>query len=561
MPDDRETVRERSDLVALVSERVALKKSGQTFRGLCPFHSEDTPSFYVYPDSQTFHCFGCQKHGDVFTWIMETENLDFRSALELLAQRAGVKISTGSSKNKGSAQKELRAEVMETALTWFRNRLYDSDEAQQYCRNRGIDEETIDQWELGYAPDEYEALTTFLQRSGKLLATAAECSLLTGDETRGYNDFFRGRLMFPIRDAQGRLIAFGGRAITGADPKYLNSRDTPDFHKSSTLFGLHLAKEDLKKSGRIVLCEGYLDVIACHRAGIRTACAPLGTAFGPQHATLVKRWASEAVVLFDPDASGRKAALQAARLLEREGVPTRIALLPSDRDPDDILRTEGPAQLAQAVENPLSPTRFLVAGLLRDYGLEKQGAEDIPESFWEQLLRTLAQEGDPLESVEVLDELAGLHHVARSDRATAFRALNQQLERMRKGAKQARIPTESTNRNQEGRKPKPNVLGPEGLLLRAAMDDTVGQHVRSRLLEEGLLTSPDALRLARALVETGLENRNSILARLDPEAKSELLSLEPPPDPFRGPPPLTEKVILSALALLERERARRNRSI
>lgn len=558
MPDDKETVRERSDLVALVSERVALKKSGRTYRGLCPFHQEDTASFYVYPDSQTFHCFGCQKHGDVFTWVMETENLDFRGALELLAQRAGIKLSARTD-GPGRSQRDSRAELMEAALIWFRNRLHDSVEALQYCRERGIDDETIDKWELGYAPDEYEALTAHLIRSGKRLALASECSLLAGDEQRGYNDFFRGRLILPIRDSRGRLVAFGGRSITGAEPKYLNSRDTPDFHKGSTLFGLHLAKEELKRTGRIVLCEGYFDVIACHRAGIRTACAPLGTAFGAQHTSLAKRWADEAVVLFDPDSSGRKAALQAARLLEREGVPTRIALLPESMDPDDLLRKEGPARLIQAVESPLSPTRFLVAGLLRDHGIsEHEASEDCPPEFWEELLRTLAREGDPLESAQVLDELAGLHPIARSDRAAAFRALHQQLERLRRGAHQRREEPPRPAQAVSGRRLK--VPGPEGLILRAALDDSVAHLVRERLLEKGLLTSEDAIRLAQALVATGLKDRNSILARLEPDVKSELLSLEPPPDPFRGPPPLNEKVVLGAIAVLEKERERRRRA-
>jgi DNA primase len=558
MPDDRETVRERSDLVALVSERVALKKSGRTYRGLCPFHQEDTASFYVYPDSQTFHCFGCQKHGDVFTWVMEMENLDFRGALELLAQRAGIKLSSQAD-GPGQSQRDSRTELMETALIWFRNRLHDSAEALQYCRERGIDEEAMDKWELGYAPDEYEALTAHLKRSGKRLALAAECSLLAGDEQKGYNDFFRGRLIFPIRDTRGRLVAFGGRAVAGAEPKYLNSRDTPDFHKSSTLFGLHLAKEELKKHGCIVLCEGYLDVIACHRAGIRTACAPLGTAFGSQHASLVKRWADEAVVLFDPDSSGRKAAVQAARLLEREGVPTRIALLPEGMDPDDLLRTEGPARLIQAVESPMSPTRFLVAGLLRDHGISQHTApEDCPQAFWDELLRTLAREGEPLESAQILDELAGLHPIARSDRVAAFRALHQQLERLRRGAR--RNVGEPPEQPPDVAVRRLRVLGPEGLILRAALDDSVARLVRDRLVGEDLLISEDAIRLAQALVATGLKDRNSILARLDPDVKSQLLSLEPPPDPFRGPPPLNEKVVLGAIAVLEKERERRKRA-
>ncbi|MER3413897.1 MAG: DNA primase [Armatimonadota bacterium] len=559
MPGDREAVRERSDLVALVSERVALKRSGRALRGLCPFHEEDTPSFYVYPDDQTFHCFGCRKHGDVFTWVMETENLDFRGALELLAKRAGVTLPSGGGKATSQYQKQIRDAVMEAALTWFRNQLHESSSTLRYCRERGIDDETIDQWELGYAPDENEALAAHLRRLGYRLAVAAERSLLAGDEARGYNDFFRGRLIFPIRDHLGRLVAFGGRAIAGGEPKYLNSRDTPDFHKSSTLFGLHRAKQELREDGRIVLCEGYLDVIACHRAGIRTACAPLGTAFGLRHAALVKRWADEAVVLFDPDESGRKAALQAARLLEKEGLPVGIALLPVGMDPDDLLRTEGPARLVQAIESPLSPTRFLVAGLLRDWEIKEQtGPKEVPQGFWDELLRTLAQQGDPLESAQVLDELAGLLPVARSDRPTALRALNQQLERMRKRArprKDAPPPPPSTQPPS-----RPNVRAPEGLLLRAALDDEVGRIVRDRLLEEGLLTSKDAIRLARALVTTGLKSRNSILANLEPDVKSELLSLEPPPDPFKGPPPLTEKIVLGAIALLEREREHRNRS-
>ncbi|GIV01910.1 MAG: DNA primase [Fimbriimonadales bacterium] len=554
MPDDKEVVRSRIDLVDLVSERVALKKTGKTYRGLCPFHEEDTASFYVYPDSQTYHCFGCQKNGDVFSWVMETENVDFRSALEILAARAGVQLrATGHGKGE---DRDKRAALMEAALTFFRNRLLQTDEAMEYARSRGLDDLTLDRWEIGYAPDEDFALAMHLKKQGFALAMAAECSLLTGDQGSGYRDFFRRRLIFPIRDPRGKLVGFGGRLIGAGEPKYLNSRDTPDFHKSSTLYGLHLARPELQKSRHIVLCEGYLDVIACHRAGIKTACAPLGTAFNQQHAVLVKRWADSATLVYDSDSAGRSAALKCRTILESRGIRVRIALLPEGLDPDTVLAEQGPVALSAAVENALSPTKFLAESLRREV---EQGGE-IPAEFWDRLVRSLAEEGDPLESIQVLDELSTLHPAAKTDRAAAARALVEKFERERKRvsgrqgqAQPAEVAGEETK--------KARVSPAEALVLRAAVNDAVRHLVRDRLTEEGLLYSPDALRIAEAIRETGADSGNAILANLDPEAKHLLLSLTPPPDPFRGPPPLDDRIIQGALSILEKEREKRQRGI
>ena len=264
MPDERDLIRSRIDLVELVGERVKLSRSGKKWKGLCPFHAEKTPSFYVDSELQLFHCFGCKKGGDVFAWVMETEAVDFRAAIEGLAQRTGVELPKHGGKPDDSKRK---VEIMEEAALFFRDAFRKDAGAQSYAASRGLDEATCDAWQIGFAPASEFALATFLKNKGFLLKECGELGLLT-ETGSGFMDFFRNRLMFPIRDEQGKLVGFSGRSMDGTDPKYINSRESSLFNKGATLFGLHQARPMLRADRRVVLVEGQMDVIACQRAGV-----------------------------------------------------------------------------------------------------------------------------------------------------------------------------------------------------------------------------------------------------------------------------------------------------
>ncbi|RYG41951.1 DNA primase, partial [bacterium] len=320
--DPRDEIRRRVDIVDLVGREVPLKKRGKNWLGLCPFHADKNPSFNVSPETGRYKCFACGAGGDVFTWVMERRNVDFPEALQLLAREANVILPERTGPREPKVDHNS---AMETALAYFREQFERSPLAREYVAGRGMDEATIKTWEMGYAPNVGEALAMYLKRAGISLAVAKEAFLVDEDAGGGYFDKFRGRLMFPIRDERGQLVAFGGRLLTTGHPKYINSGDTPIYRKSRVLYGLNRAREPLGKSRRAVLCEGYLDVIACHRAGVETAVASLGTALAEDQAKLLKRWSDEVVILYDSDDAGRKAALRATDVLVAAGLRVRVA--------------------------------------------------------------------------------------------------------------------------------------------------------------------------------------------------------------------------------------------
>ncbi|MCH8980224.1 MAG: DNA primase, partial [Armatimonadetes bacterium] len=275
MADERELVRSRIDILDLVGQRVRLKRSGKNWTGLCPFHEDRNPSFSVSPDIGRYKCWSCDASGDVFTWVMETQGVEFREALEILAKQAGVELTRGSRQD--HTRRRRMTDAMAVALDFFRDQLQVSQRAREYCKGRGLDDDTLARWDIGYAPDLGEALAAELKKKGCKLSECRELFLVDGNEQIGYGDRFRGRVIFPIRDDQGNLIAFGGRIIGDGRPKYINSSDTPLFSKSRTLYGMHRARDTVRKLRRAVVVEGYLDVIACHRAGVTNAVATLGT--------------------------------------------------------------------------------------------------------------------------------------------------------------------------------------------------------------------------------------------------------------------------------------------
>ncbi|MEZ5990718.1 MAG: DNA primase, partial [Planctomycetota bacterium] len=353
MQQAKELVRQRIDLVSLVGEVVPLKRSGRSFKGLCPFHEEKTPSFHVHPESQIFRCYGCGEGGDLFAFVMKREGIGFREALEELAERAGVDLPRGGGGARRGPAKQQYLEVLARAQAFFAARLRapEGAEAMRYVEGRGL-EAALVPFGLGHAPGPSEApgggrhwpLVAELGRAGVPLPLAAELGLVGRTERGQWYDRFRNRLTFPIHDGQGRIVGFGGRILPGhegeREPKYLNSPESPVFNKRSLLFGLAKARQ--ARARRLVVMEGYTDVIACHLAGIPEAVATLGTSLTREHAALIRRYAPDGtVLLFDGDEAGRRAAERAYAALSAETLPARICLLEGGKDPADLARAEG----------------------------------------------------------------------------------------------------------------------------------------------------------------------------------------------------------------------------
>ena len=426
MTDERDEIRHRINLVDLVqSSGVNLKPYGKQWRGLCPFHQDKNPSFNVNGQTGRYKCWACGESGDIFTWVMKTQNMDFVEALNYLAKQAGITLSTRSGPS--AAQKQSHDAAMEESNSFFREQLSKSNLAKEYCRRRGLDDETLNEWEIGFAPEIGEALAMHLKRKGFLLNECESLFLVQQDSGGGYFDKFRSRLMFPIRDERGILVAFGGRLLGDGNPKYINSGDTPIYRKSRVLYGLNRAKDRLQKDRRIVLCEGYLDVIACHRSGVRGAVASLGTSLTEDHAKLMKRWADEVVILYDSDNAGQKAAQKAVGILAAENLKVKVALMPPGDDPDTLLRSQGPSAVSQAVERGLSPL---------DYAIQALEARLKPESedFWIEAVEILSHATNDLELLVHIDRLAGMYPGTR-DVVAARAVLRKQIGQARKAQK------------------------------------------------------------------------------------------------------------------------------
>lgn len=373
-------LRARVPVSDVVGKRVRLTRKGRELWGLCPFHNEKTPSFKVNDDRQRYHCFGCGQDGTAIDFVMATEGLTFREAVERLAGDAGIALpqETPEEREAQSRRKTLY-EAVAAAATWFETQLYDraGDAARDYLKRRGLDREAAKQFRLGFAPDSRRALRSALKTQGFEDALMLEAGLLVKPEDGGEPyDFFRGRVIFPIADRQGRVVAFGARALGDAEPKYLNSRETPIFPKSRTLYGLALAREAARHGDAVIVAEGYMDVIALVRAGFEGAVAPLGTALTSDHLVELWRHAPEPIICLDGDAAGQRAALRSAERalpLLGAGKSLRFTTLPEKHDPDSLIRAEGKTAM-QALLDQARP----LAEILWDAGLAGKSF-DTPE--------------------------------------------------------------------------------------------------------------------------------------------------------------------------------------
>ena len=388
-------VRQNNDVAEVIGSYFPLKRAGANFRALCPFHKEKTPSFNVNPAKQIWHCFGCGAGGDVFKFMMMYENLDFVGAVRRLAERSGILIEFAEVEGEPSrGQKELLLKLHEQVAEFFHQTLLkekSAEPARVYLKQRGIASETARRWRLGYSPDAWDALIRWAAAK-KYPADCLETAglILRRERGDGFYDRFRGRLMFPICDEQGRVVGFSGRILIDANdqPKYVNSPETPIFQKGRILFALDRAKRAIIEEKVALLCEGQIDTISCHEAGIANVVAPQGTALTEQHARILKRYAEEVVLIFDADEAGQNAIVRSAEPLWEASLAIRVARLPQGHDPDSFVKTFGVKEFKNLVTKAPSFFVYLLERLSKQHDpLSDRGKVQIARQMAEWLVR------------------------------------------------------------------------------------------------------------------------------------------------------------------------------
>ncbi|MDR1124133.1 MAG: DNA primase [Elusimicrobiota bacterium] len=386
-----EKIRYGADILELVREYVpSVKKAGRTYKACCPFHQEKTPSFTVSPDKGLFYCFGCQTGGDVFAFLMKIENLSFNEAARKLAQRAGIEWRQEESMSEDEKLRLRYYKIMDFARDFYHKQLMSpaGAAARNYIKSRNLTKETAQKFSLGYAA--FEGLVQKSLAAGFAMEDLKKLGLA------GMNagtDYFKNRLIFPILNPRGEAVAFGGRVMGEGQPKYLNSPETPLFSKSRILYALNFAGPAIRKEGRVILLEGYMDVIAAHQAGVENCVAPLGTSFTPEHAKLLKRYTSEAVVVFDPDSAGINAAQRAALILTEAGLYVRVCTLPEELDPDEYITKYGAPAFRGAVAKGRDIINFQADVLLHNRAaLTPQDKANIAQ----QLTETIQKQPDEI---------------------------------------------------------------------------------------------------------------------------------------------------------------------
>jgi DNA primase len=411
-------VRARADIVEVIGRHLTLKKSGNGFWALCPFHNEKTPSFHVEPERQIYHCFGCGEGGDLFGFRMRVESLEFPEAIRVTAREVGIEIVESGGP---SGQSSKLARANEVALEYFRSALgqREGTAARRYLERRGIPRDLMERFEIGCAPPGWDGLLTRLEKATLPLTLAEQAGLVARRQTGdGHYDRLRDRVIFPIRNASGRLIGFGGRALDPEAPKYLNTPETPLYKKGQVLFGLPQAVPGFRERDRAVIVEGYFDVLALHRAGVREGVAPCGTALTQDHARRLRRYVREVVVVFDGDDAGRRAAERALPILLEAGLRVRGVFLPAGEDPDTLVSRGSEATLRESIDKASPLLDQLLEDALKEHSGHPWGAADAVQS----LVPYIQALPDPVERESYLRTLASRLGLTLDTVAEALRA-------------------------------------------------------------------------------------------------------------------------------------------
>jgi DNA primase len=391
-------IRDRASIVEVISDYVTLKRAGRNYMGLCPFHGEKTPSFTVSEEKGIFHCFGCHTGGSLFHFLMKYDHLSFPEAVERVAKRYGITIErTGATGRPDDArEKESLYSINEKAAVNYHRILFSEPtgkKAREYLQSRGVDETVARRFMLGFAPQAGSALLDLIKREKIPLKDALRLGLIGQRGAQHFHEKFFARLIFPIANAGGKVVGFGGRVLDHGLPKYLNSSETPLFRKGSTLYGLYQAKEGIRKADRVVVVEGYLDVIALHQFGISHAVATLGTALTPDHVRLLARYTKNVIALFDGDEAGRKAAARSFEIFIAAGLLGRAAFLPAGEDPDTFIHREGREAVESILDQAVSLADYFFSWQEQQYGRSLEGKSRIAN----EVSRLLAKVSNPFE--------------------------------------------------------------------------------------------------------------------------------------------------------------------
>lgn len=380
IPEDKlSEIRNAADIVDVISARVLLKKAGKDYTGLCPFHSEKTPSFTVSPEKQIFHCFGCGTGGDLFNFLMFYENMSFPEAVETLSRQYGIALPSekqGRKEKQRHTERQHLLEINRRVMAFYREMLLkrpEGESARQYLKNRNTPREIADRFALGFAPGGWDNLVRFLNQRKIPLATAEKAGLVAPRQSGGYYDRFRNRIIFPISDTTGQVVGFGGRVLDDSRPKYLNSPETPLYNKRRILYGLHAAREACRSREKVFIVEGYFDLITMHQHGIVNTVATLGTALTRDHIRRLKGYAKKALLVFDSDAGGIKAAQRTTGTFMDEGMDAAVVLLPEGHDPDSFLFQHGADAFCELSENALGLVDFQIRSAIDRNGTSLEG--------------------------------------------------------------------------------------------------------------------------------------------------------------------------------------------
>ncbi|MEI6218862.1 MAG: DNA primase [bacterium] len=425
-----EEIRLRNNVLDVVSSYIPVQRVGSTFKTLCPFHKEKTPSFNVNQERQIYHCFGCGAGGDVFGFVMKYEGVDFVTAAKMLASRAGIKIEYDEGGDRDDNDKAALFTLLDQVTHFYQDLLHTGEAGKpgrDYLKTRDIPDEFVKEFQIGYAPEGWDTVLTWARthkHTPEQLEAAGLIIRSTKPDSRSaHYDRFRGRLMFPIHDSQGRAIGFSGRVIISGDKegaKYVNTPDTALFHKSQVLYALHRARHDLVEKRVAIICEGQIDVLRCHIAGFKNAVAAQGTAFTEQHARIIKRFVDSVLLVFDSDKAGQDAAIKASKVFMQAGLAARVVKLPAGEDPDSFIRTKGPTAFQALIDKSLSSLEFQVQVL--------ESREDIRSEVGimraaKALLQSIVETPNAVQRAALLKEAAGLLGLPQS-------ALEQELRNM-----------------------------------------------------------------------------------------------------------------------------------
>jgi DNA primase len=431
-------VKQRLDIVELVSEYVTLQKAGRNFKGLCPFHSEKHPSFFVFPEQQSWHCFGaCGTGGDIFSFVMKKEGIDFGQALRLLAQRGGITLSHLEAPNKAEDEKKERLFQINEAATEYYHHLLSSTKAgaaaRSYLTGRKIAPETIKEFRLGFGPDAWEIIKNYLIGKGYAEKELAEAGLIIEKEEGGSYDRFRNRLLFPICDVQGRVTGFGARVLDDSLPKYINSPQTPIFDKSNSLYGIDRAKAAVKKKNLVIIVEGYMDVLTAHQHGWQNVVGSMGTSLTEKQVEGIKRLTNNITLALDADLAGEEATLRGKAILAYSNAEANVILLPPGKDPDEVIMGD-PALWQQLVEQAMPILDFAFQSVISKVDINRAKDKSLAV---QKLLPSIYDIKDPTERFHYVEKLARVLKIKTSDVEVALQRLKTARERS-----QASKPTE-----------------------------------------------------------------------------------------------------------------------